>query len=287
MGQYTDFFNPNNPDSRLYEELVNESVKFYGAQAYYMVRSSLTTEDVIFGDDPAKLFNEAYEMPMYIQTVDQFEGFEAISKFGLEVRKQARFLVTTRIFNQAMPNGFGRPREGDILWLQNFKAFFEIKKADEEHMFYTFGKEDIYGYSLVCEKWNYDQATVNTGIDVIDSTADSIVITYDFHMGDGRGGNGAGTFTPGETLTGNTSGATGIITSWNKPTKTMEVRQINGVFGIGETAHGDLSGAVWTIESYNIRDNVNDAMDDNQNLADEADTFMMFDPNNPFGTPSE
>jgi hypothetical protein len=280
---YTDFFDPKGPNVRLYEDLINEAIGFYGIEATYMVRESLTNFDVIFGDDPAKLFKQAYPVTVYVQTVDQFEGFEAISKFGLEVRKQARFLVATQLFNQRMPAGFGRPREGDILYLNNFAAFFEIKKADEEHIFYTFGNNNIYGYSLVSEKWNYDQATVNTGITQIDSTIEDIVIAYDFTVQ----ANGTGTFTLGEEITGNQSGAAATVNDWNKPTGNLVVRTITGTFTLGETLVGQNSNAHFVLTNSNIRDSVNDSLDDNQHVATEADTILLFDPSNPFGDPQQ
>lgn len=283
--KYVDWFKTNNPDSRLYESIINEAVGFFGIEAYYMVRSSLSSEDALFGEDPTKMFNQAYPVTMYVQTVDQFEGFEAVSKFGWEVRKQARFLVPTRLFNQRMPTGFGRPREGDILWLQNFKAFFEIKKADEEHFFYTFGKEDIYGYSLVCEKWNYDQATVNTGIVAIDSTIQSVVITYNFTLATSNAT--FGTFTIGEKITGANSHAYATVSSWNKPTLTMTVNSIANTFLAGETLVGQNSNAHYILSTFNIRDNLNDGLDDNQTLAEEANEILIFDPSNPFGEPQQ
>lgn len=281
--KYADFFNPNGPNTNLYEELINESIDFFGIEAQYMVRESLTNFDTLFGDDPAKLFKQAYSITVYVQTVDQFEGFEAISKFGFEVRKQARFLVATRLFNKRMPSNFGRPREGDIVYLPNFSAFFEIKKADEEHYFYTFGNNNTYGYSLVCEKWNYDQAKVNTSVVQIDSTIEDILIAYQFTVQ----ANGSGTFTLGEKITGNQTGSTATVNDWNKPTANLIVDSIVGTFTLGETLVGQNSNAHFVITGMNIRNNINDQLDDNQEVATEADTILIFDVNNPFGTPQQ
>jgi len=280
--KYTDFFNPKGASADLYEDLINEAVDFFGIEAQYMVRESLSNFDVLFGDDPAKLFKQVYSITVYVQTVDQFEGFEAISKFGLEIRKQARFLVPTRLFNQRMPAGFGRPREGDIVYLTQFGAFFEIKKADEENIFYTFGRNNTYGYSLVCEKWNYDQATVNTGNVQIDSTISNVVIAYDFTTG-----AGTGTFAIDEKITGNQTGSIATVNSWDKPNNTLIVDSIAGVFLLGETLVGQNSNAQFVLSDMNIRDSVNDLMDDNQHVATEADTILVFDPNNPFGEPQQ
>lgn len=278
---YTDWFTQNGPNNSLYEDLINEAVDFYGVEAQYMIRESLTNFDTLFGDDPAKLFKQAYPVTVYVQTVDQFEGFEMMTKFGYEVRKQARFLVANRAFGQSMPEAFGRPREGDILYLTQFKAFFEIKKADEEHIFYTFGKNDIYGYSLVCEKWNYDQATVNTTVEQIDSIIANVVIAYAFTMDIG----GSGTYELSEEVMGDQSGAFATVNSWNVPNSNLVLDSIVGEFIVGETLVGQNSNAQFVLNTLNIRDSVNDQLDDNQTIANEADNILIFSPDNPFGEP--
>ncbi|MEK9695656.1 MAG: hypothetical protein VW270_07800 [Candidatus Poseidoniales archaeon] len=63
--------------------------------------------------------------------VDEFEGEDLFTKFGIEVRKQVRFIMPNRAFKQRVPSEYKRPREGDILCLSNFKALFEIKFVNE------------------------------------------------------------------------------------------------------------------------------------------------------------
>lgn len=180
------FFNQYNDtaDQRLMDDLINETVQNYGIDAFYLPRTSLSKFDPLFGDDPTRAFKSAYPIEVYVQSVDEFEGGELFSKFGLEVKKQARFLVTNRTFKKNMPASYVRPREGDIIWMSNFKAFFEIKYVDEEHFFYTFGKTGIYGYSMISEKWNYAQENVDTGnLDIDETVNDRLVTSYAFQMG--------------------------------------------------------------------------------------------------------
>lgn len=284
---YGNWFDAKSPEAELYEQLINEAIGFFGIEAFYMVRSSLTNFDSLMGDDPAKMFNQAYPVTMYIQSAERFDGAEYFSKFGFEARLDAQFLVPTRLFNYRMPAGFGRPREGDILWLPNFKAFFEIHKADAEHFFYTFGKEDIYGYSLRCRKWNYDQATVNTGIVTIDTEVNTIVLAYNFvlNVANANAGAPGGSYIIGEKVTGNQTGSNATIISWNKPTLSLNVKSIQGTFANGELLIGANSNARFTINTQEMLDSVNDPMSDNDDLADEAATVLTFSPNNPFGEP--
>lgn len=182
--QYFDYFN-DRADQRLMDDLINDVVQIHGIDAYYMTRGSMSTFDPLFGDDPTRSFTDAYPCEVYVQSVDEFEGGEMFSRFGLEVKKTAKFLVTRRSFAKNIPSSLSRPREGDIIWMTNFKAFFEIKYVDEEHFFYSFGNDvGVYGYSMICEKWNYAQEKVDTGNLDIDATVqDRLISTYTFLMG--------------------------------------------------------------------------------------------------------
>lgn len=272
-------------DQRLYADLVNESVKIHGIDALYMIRESLSKFDPIFGDDPTKMFRQAYPVEVYVQTVDEFEGGELFSKFGLEIRKQARFLITFRAMRKAIPN-YGRPKEGDILWLRNFQAFLEIKYVEDESMFYVFGENNtqagLYGFSLVCEKWIAAEEVVSTGIVDLDTKADEFVTSYQFNMSNA---NTQGTFNIGELVTqGNTANAT--VLSWNKPNLILTLKHIHGVFQNNNVAIvGQNSNAHYFLASSNTRDDVNQVLDNNSQLAQQADQVLDFSEENPFGEP--
>lgn len=200
--RYFNYYN-DRADQRLMDDLINECVQIHGIDAYYMPRSSMSNFDPLFGDDPTRSFTDAYPVEVYVQSVDQFEGGELFSKFGLEVKKQAKFLVTRRSFHKNIPRTYVRPREGDIVWMSNFKAFFEIKYVDEEHFFYPFGNNNgVYGYSMLTEKWNFAQEKVDTGnLDIDDTVHDKLIVSYTFFMGPFYNTVDAGNFdTPHTTL---------------------------------------------------------------------------------------
>lgn len=288
---YVNLYQDRN-DQKLYEELVTEAVKYNGIDALYMPRTTLSNFDALFGDDPTKAFTSAYPVEVYIQTVDQFEGGPLFSKFGLEVRKQAKFLVTNRSFTQAMPPGYGRPLEGDILWLPVFQAFLEIKYADEENMFYVFGENNtgagLYGYSLTCEKWMMAEEVVATGQTDIDSKADTLVTTYLFNMTPNTGNTipASGTYVVGEAVNANGVSVAHVV-SWNLPTGVLLLKHIQGTIANGTILVGANSHAAWNVVSSNTRVNINQGLDNNQGLATEGNTVVNFSENNPFGQPIE
>lgn len=283
------------PEQRLYADLIQETVYNYGIDCMYMTRQSASNVDLLFGEDPTSVFTVALPMEVYVQSVDSFEGGELFSKFGLEVRKQARFLVTTRTFDravatQAANNYYGqannvailqRPREGDLVWLQNFDALFEIKFVDEDYFFYTFGKNNVYGYSLVCEKFRYSNEVVATGIDEVDSAMLNITAAYAFIMANTQGSY---SYNIGERVTQGNNSAT--IVSWNLPTLTLVLNNIQGEFQVNSAITGANSGAVFTMVSDNLLENVNPNIDNNTDLANEGVDVLNFSEENPFGEPS-
>ena len=58
----------------LVEDLVIESIKNHGIDVYYIPRSSRSSLDEIYGDDPVKSFDTAFLLEMYLETFNDFEG---------------------------------------------------------------------------------------------------------------------------------------------------------------------------------------------------------------------
>jgi hypothetical protein len=300
------YFNNFNdiPQERLYEDLINECVQIYGIDSLYMPRKSGSSVDLLFGEDPTSKFTLALPVELYVQSVDNFEGGELFSKFGLEVRKQARFLITNRSFQRSVaaqnPGNFyqspdsldqldvlTRPREGDLIYMPNFKALFEIVYADEEYFFYTFGNSKIYGYSLVVEKFRYSNEVVSTGVPEIDDTVNNIVGAYAFIMANNYASK---PYAAGEALWQgpNPANATanGTCISWNLPTLTLIVKDIQGTFLANAPIQGANSGAQFMLVSNNLLQQVNPNIDNNADLAAEGEEFLNFSEIDPFGDPT-
>ena len=101
-------------EQRLLEDLIVESIKIMGFDAYYIPIFNPEDRDILYGEDPLKRFQTAYPIEMYLSTVFQYEGDrDFFSKFGLEIRNEVSVILSKRSFTERIPNGIIRPREGD------------------------------------------------------------------------------------------------------------------------------------------------------------------------------
>ena len=111
-------------EQRLIEDLIIESLKIYGHDVFYLPRT-LVKEDTIFDEDTLSKFTQAYPLEMYLENVEGFGGDgELFSKFGLEVRDSATFILARRRWDELVKTSGGiftqdtRPSEGDLLYFQ-------------------------------------------------------------------------------------------------------------------------------------------------------------------------
>ena len=85
-----------NTEQTLYEDLIVEQLKVFGHDVYYLPRT-LIKEDTLFGEDVLSKFDDAYGIEMFMEQVEGYGGEkELVSKFGLEIRDEATFVVSRR-----------------------------------------------------------------------------------------------------------------------------------------------------------------------------------------------
>lgn len=159
-------------EQRLIEDLVIESLKIYGHDIYYLPRT-LVNEDSIFDEATLSQFNAAYPLEMYFDNIDGFEGQgDLFTKFGIEIRDQATFVLSKRRWEQLVDTSGGtfpldaRPSEGDLLFFPLTGSMFEIKLVDFQNPFYQLSKINVF--KLQCETFEYSSEVINTGIKIID-----------------------------------------------------------------------------------------------------------------------
>ena len=159
-------------EQRLVEDLIIESLKIYGHDVYYLPRTQVNL-DTLFGEDILSQFTQAYPIEMYLTNVEGWAGEKEIfTKFGIEVRDKATFIVAKRRWENSVEQMAQavqlpeRPAEGDLIYLPKTDAMFEIKFVEHLDPFFQVGK--FYVYSLQCELWQYSSEAVQTGIDEID-----------------------------------------------------------------------------------------------------------------------
>ena len=156
----------------LHEDLIIECMKIYGFDVYYMPRQSYNP-DKILGEDPRNFYKFAYPIEMYMSNVQGFTGEgDLLSKFGVEIRDQATFVVARRRWDEIVSRKgqvqlTTRPAEGDVLYFPLTKAFFEIRKVQSLDPFFQLGK--LYVYTLRCELMQYSSEIFQTDVGEINS----------------------------------------------------------------------------------------------------------------------
>lgn len=176
-------------EQSLIEDLVIESIKIYGIDAWYIPRT-LVAKDDILNEDDLSTFNEAYMAEMYIKSVDGFEGEgDFLSKFGLEIRDSVTMTIARRTYDSEVGSyrtSNTRPLEGDLIFLPLNNKVFEIQHVEHESIFYQMGSLQMY--DLRAELFEYSGERFRTGqkfIDELYKNFDTFVPTYEVQVYDG------------------------------------------------------------------------------------------------------
>lgn len=174
-------------EQRLVQDLVNEHLRMYGQEVYYMPRKYMGTETVMKENVLSK-FDDAYAIEAYIANVDGFQGSgDLMSKFGIRVTDEATFIISSERFEDYIGNiaatinaaedlrlglQIDRPAEGDLIYFPLTDSLFEIKFVEHENPFYQLGS--LYTYELRCELFEYEQEIFDTEIESIDDNVSDI-----------------------------------------------------------------------------------------------------------------
>jgi hypothetical protein len=165
----------HNLESELFSDLVIESIRIYGVDTVYLTRS-LQSVDELLNEDDLSIFNAAYEMEMYVKSVDGFAGEgDFLSRFGLQIRDQVTFTVANRTFEKyvtRLNSDKKRPLEGDLIYFPMNNKFFKIMHVEHESVFYQLGA--LHVYDLKCELFEYSNERFETGRADVDTYYDKI-----------------------------------------------------------------------------------------------------------------
>lgn len=165
------FQNGTRQEQDLYESLIIEAIQIYGVDAYYIPRK-IVKQDLILNEDLISVFEKAYKIEMYVESVDGFEGDgQLLSKFGLEIRDSVNLVIANLRWNQLIGrHGYSensaRPLEGDLIYFPLTKSLFEIKFVEVNKPFRQL--QDIPIFRLSCELFEYESQEIDTGIAEID-----------------------------------------------------------------------------------------------------------------------
>jgi len=193
------YYQGDSGEQGLYQDLVDEQIKLFGSDIYYMPRTILqdyTLDDIVYSK-----YESQFQIEMLLQNVEGFgDTSEFISKFGLRVTDEVKFRVSTRRWDEAS-TGYnltvdGRPNEGDLLYFPLTKDLYEIKFVEREQPFYQFGK--IQYYTMTAEIYEIGSDNIDTGVAEIDEIETTFSSAIKLVMDPG----GIGDFIVGEEVVG-------------------------------------------------------------------------------------
>ena len=271
-------------EQHLYEDLVVESLRIYGQEVFYLPRE-VVEEDSILNEDVQSKFGDAYSVEMYIENTDGFEGEgDLMSKFGIQVRDQATFIISLRSWERFISLDSNvatsfRPNEGDLIYLPLSGSMFEIKFVEHEDPFYQVGK--LFVFKLRCELFEYSQEDFDTGIGDIDLIEDEQAYTTVMTMASGNGQN----YVVNENIT-KSGTVVGEVVAWNNITSKLTIKDVTTTLATTDVLVGATSTAQYTINSIDDRMVFsNDASAQNKDFEDQDSNYLDLSEVNPFGEP--
>ena len=285
-------------EQNLYEDIIIESLKIYGQDIYYLPRD-IVNEDKLFGDDVPSKFNSAYKIEMYIDNVDGFDGEgDLFSKFGVEIRDAATFVVSRRRWTQTIARYDNeitvmRPAEGDLLYIPFSKKLFQIMHVEHEMPFYQL--QNLPTYKLRCELFEYNDEDFDTGIVGVDKIEESFAYEYVLNLSDT---DSADDFVRGDmvyqTLADNVT-IRGEVSGWNDSDNELRLIHIgadDGKFHLFSTGGRVVNTRLVELLPAGNK-LITGTSENNQIMATEQNDyfdsltdFLDFSETNPFGEPS-
>ena len=167
-------------EQRLVQDLINEQLKIYGVEVFYMPRKFVGTDDVMKENIVAK-FDDSFALEAYVQNYEGFAGSgDLMTKFGVRTTDELTLVISRERYDDFVSVFYqdgedetkltSRPKEGDLIYFPLSDSLFEVKFVEHEQPFYQLGK--LYMYQLTCELYEYEDAVIDTSIEEIDNNAE-------------------------------------------------------------------------------------------------------------------
>lgn len=276
----------------LYEDIVIESLQMYGQDVYYLPRD-IVNEDRILGEAIQSRFNSGYKVEMYIENVDGFDGEgDLFTKFGVEIRDQATFIVSRRRWTQTVHRHDNeitaiRPIEGDLLYIPFSSKLFEITHVEHEQPFYQL--QNLPTYKLRCELFDYNGEDFDTNINAVDNIEIDYAYSYLLTLDSASNNTWAIGQNVSQTLSTGTV-VSGEVSKWSDSDNILHLIHVGADDGKFHTFATDRqivntkipiskSNVTTVVEANNL--SANEANEFYDSLTD----FLDFSESNPFGEP--
>jgi hypothetical protein len=175
----------------LIQDLINEQLKIYGIEVYYLPRKIFKTDDIIREIQSSK-FDDVFLIEAYLNNYDGYApGSDLMTKFGLKLQNEISLTISRERYEEfiapfleGISSGIRegqiteydfadlitRPKEGDLIYFPLGERLFEIKRVESEKPFYQLGRN--YVYELSCELYEYENELIDTAIEEVDNTVE-------------------------------------------------------------------------------------------------------------------
>ena len=186
------FFLQGSPNEQfLVQDLINEQLKIYGVEIYYLPRKIFKTDNIIREIQSSK-FDDVFMMEAYINNYDGYApDSDIMTKFGLRLKNEISLTISREKYEEFIApflEGISagiregiiteydfadlitRPKEGDLIYFPLGERLFEIKRVESEKPFYQLGTN--YVYELSCELYEYENELIDTAIEEVDNTVE-------------------------------------------------------------------------------------------------------------------
>lgn len=162
-------------EQNLIQDLINEQLRMYGVEVYYLPRKYIT-EKTVLREVIESAFSDAYPIEAYVENYEGYgDNTTILSKFGIQSSQEINLIISKERFetyitplikNEPNIKLSSRPKEGDLVYFPLGDRLFEIKFVEHEKPFYQLQKN--YVYQLQCELFRYEDEIIDVGISEID-----------------------------------------------------------------------------------------------------------------------
>ena len=281
----------------LVQDLVDEHIKLYGSTVYYLPRTLNDVDQLWGEASNTEFKESVQiEMYLRSHSEMDNDMSQTVTEFGLQSNDALTFMVSKRRWTEEFDGNFAgkladdRPAEGDLIYFPLTKGLFEIKYVEHQAPFYQLG--DLYCYELRTELFRYSGEDLDTGVAEIDAIEVEKAVKTSLVI-DSTLTNNATAFTVDEEVAGSVSNATAKVVSWDTTNYILVVYDKSNSFTEGETLTGQTSGASWYIknstasgatrtETVYIQDSTGENVT-NRVIEVDADSIIDFSEKNPFG----
>lgn len=176
------FLQGSGSEQFLVQDLINEQLRMYGIEVYYLPRKLISVDDVLNDVETSK-FGDNFLIEAYL---DNYEGYapgsDVMSKFGLRLKNEVNLIISRERFEEFISPFLNnielqddsdllvttRPKEGDLIFFPLGNRLFEIKRVEHEKPFYQLGKN--YVFEIQCELFEYENEIIDTDVAEIDES---------------------------------------------------------------------------------------------------------------------